>query len=129
MSQCLEQDSQQSPPLCAEAAPDIYAVQVRSSEFLDDLPTQWGRFVEAPTTGAGLSVPQLIVISDGLTPNMDFEALIHDATAHNMTVSAVALGKDADRTSMDAIAHWGHGRSYYRESGADTEPPDAPYNL
>ena len=63
-------------------------MQVRSSEFLDDLPTQWGRFVEAPTTGAGLSVPQLIVISDGLTPNMDFEALIHDATAHNMTVSA-----------------------------------------
>ena len=104
-------------------------MQVRSSEFLDDLPTQWGRFVEAPTTGAGLSVPQLIVISAGLTPNMDFEALIHDATAHNMTVSAVALGKDADRTSMDAIAHWGHGRSYYRESGADTEPPDAPYNL
>ena len=57
-------------------------MQVRSSEFLDDLPTQWGRFVEAPTTGAGHSVPQLIVISDGLTPNMDFAALIHDATAH-----------------------------------------------
>jgi amino acid transporter len=30
-------------------SPDIYAVQVRSSESLDDLRTRWGRFVEAPT--------------------------------------------------------------------------------
>jgi amino acid transporter len=43
-------------------SPDIYAVQVRSSEYLDDLHTQWSRFVEAPTTSAGLPVPQLIVI-------------------------------------------------------------------
>jgi Ca-activated chloride channel family protein len=57
----------------------------------------------------------LIAMSDGLTPNMDFEALMQDATAHNITVSAVALGKDADRTLMDAIAHWGHGRSYYTD--------------
>ncbi len=54
----------------------------------------------------------LIAMSDGLTPNMDFEALMAEATAHNITISAVALGKDADRTLMDAIAHWGHGRSY-----------------
>jgi uncharacterized membrane protein len=57
----------------------------------------------------------LIAMSDGLTPNMDFEALMQDATAQNITVSAVALGKDADRTLMDAIAHWGHGRSYYTD--------------
>src|SRR5262249_5395693 len=35
-------------------SPDIYAVQVRSSESLDDLHTRWGRLVEAPTTSAGL---------------------------------------------------------------------------
>jgi uncharacterized membrane protein/Mg-chelatase subunit ChlD len=55
----------------------------------------------------------LIALSDGLTPNMDFEALMREAVAHNITVSTVALGKDADRTLMDAIAHWGQGRSYY----------------
>jgi hypothetical protein len=44
---------------------------------------------------------------------MDFEALMREAVAHNITVSTVALGKDADRTLMDAIAHWGQGRSYY----------------
>jgi hypothetical protein len=59
----------------------------------------------------------LIALSDGLTPNMDFETLVRDAVAHNITVTAVALGKDADRTLMDAIAHWGRGRSYYTDDG------------
>jgi uncharacterized membrane protein/Mg-chelatase subunit ChlD len=57
----------------------------------------------------------LIALSDGLTPNMDFESLMRDAVANNVTVSAVAIGKDADRTLMDAIAHWGNGRSYYTD--------------
>lgn len=57
----------------------------------------------------------LIALSDGLTPNMDFEALMREAVEHNITVTAVALGKDADRTLMDAIAHWGGGRSYFAD--------------
>jgi Ca-activated chloride channel family protein len=57
----------------------------------------------------------LIALSDGLTPNMDFEALMREAVAQNITVTTVALGKDADRTLMDAIAHWGRGRSYYTD--------------
>ena len=55
----------------------------------------------------------LIALSDGLTPNMEFESLMRDAVADNITVTTVALGQDADRTLMDAIAHWGKGRSYY----------------
>jgi Ca-activated chloride channel family protein len=57
----------------------------------------------------------LIALSDGLTPNMDFESLMREAVAQNITVTTVALGKDADRTLMEAIAHWGHGRSYYTD--------------
>lgn len=57
----------------------------------------------------------LIALSDGLTPNMDFEELVRSAAAQNITITTVALGKDADRTLMDAIAHWGHGRSYYTD--------------
>jgi Mg-chelatase subunit ChlD len=53
----------------------------------------------------------LIALSDGLTAHMDFESLMHEATAHNITVTTVALGKDADRVLMDAIAHWRQGRS------------------
>lgn len=57
----------------------------------------------------------LIALSDGLTPNMDFEALMQQAAESNITVTTVALGQDADRTLMDAIAHWGGGRSYYTD--------------
>lgn len=57
----------------------------------------------------------LIALSDGLTPNMDFETLMRHAVEQNITVTTVALGKDADRTLMDAIAHWGHGRSYFTD--------------
>ncbi len=55
----------------------------------------------------------LIALSDGLTPNMAFESLMRGAVADHITVTTVALGQDADRTLMDAIAHWGKGRSYY----------------
>jgi amino acid transporter len=55
---------------------DIYAVQVRSAERMDDLQTQWGRFVEAPTVRAGLPVPQLVVIESPyrrtLRPILDY---------------------------------------------------------
>ncbi|MEE9150069.1 MAG: VWA domain-containing protein [Candidatus Tectomicrobia bacterium] len=57
----------------------------------------------------------LIALSDGLTANMDFETLMRDAVANNITVTTVALGKDADRTTMDAIAYWGRGRPYYTD--------------
>jgi hypothetical protein len=63
-------------------SPDIYAVQVRSHENLDDLHTRWGRFVEAPTTGAGLPVPQLIVIDSPyrrtLRPILDYVLQVRD---------------------------------------------------
>jgi Ca-activated chloride channel family protein len=58
----------------------------------------------------------LIALSDGLTSNMDFESLMREAVAQNITVTTVALGRDADRTLMDAIAHWGEGRSYYTDN-------------
>lgn len=57
----------------------------------------------------------LIALSDGLTSNTDFETLMQDAVAHNITVTTVSFGKDADRTLMDALAHWGQGRSYHTE--------------
>ena len=61
---------------------DIYAVQVRSSESLSDLHTRWGRFVEAPTSDAGLPVPQLIVIDSPyrrtLRPILDYGLHVRD---------------------------------------------------
>jgi len=63
-------------------SPDIYAVHVRSSESLDDLSTRWGRLVEAPTTRAGLPVPQLTVIDSPyrrtLQPILDYVLHVRD---------------------------------------------------
>ena len=66
-------------------------------------------------TGVQAVKKHLIALSDGLTPNMDFESLMRDAVGRNITVTTVAMGRDADRTLMDAIAHWGNGRSYHSD--------------
>jgi uncharacterized membrane protein/Mg-chelatase subunit ChlD len=66
-------------------------------------------------TGVQAVKKHLIALSDGLTPNMDFESLMRDAVGHNITVTTVAMGRDADQTLMDAIAHWGQGRSYHSD--------------
>ena len=61
---------------------DIYAVQVRADERLDDLHTQWERLVEAPTARAGLPVPQLVVIESPyrrtLQPILDYVLKVRD---------------------------------------------------
>jgi hypothetical protein len=63
-------------------SPDIYAVHVHSAEGMDDLQTQWGQFIEAPTTRAGLPVPQLVVIDSPyrrtLQPILDYVLQVRD---------------------------------------------------
>jgi len=43
-------------------SPEVYAVQICAEEQMDDLRSQWAKYVEAPTRAAGLSTPQLVVI-------------------------------------------------------------------
>ncbi len=63
-------------------SPDIYAVQVRASEHMDDLQTEWDRFVKAPTTRVGLPVPQLVVLDSPyrrtLQPILDYVLEVRD---------------------------------------------------
>ncbi|MGQ9631177.1 MAG: VWA domain-containing protein [bacterium] len=59
------------------------------------------------------SVKHLIALSDGLTEEADFKSLVKRAASSNITVSTVAVGKDADLNLMRNIASWGNGRSYY----------------
>ena len=61
---------------------DIYAVQVRADERLDNLQSQWERLVEAPTARAGLPIPQLVVIESPyrrtLQPILDYVLKVRD---------------------------------------------------
>jgi uncharacterized membrane protein len=61
----------------------------------------------------------VIVLSDGLTTEGDFHALIRGMKASRITVSTVAVGKDSDRNLLKSISEWGGGRSYYTDDAAN----------
>ncbi|MBN1649309.1 MAG: VWA domain-containing protein [Spirochaetales bacterium] len=59
------------------------------------------------------AVKHLIILSDGLTESADFEKIIRDLSAADITVSTVAVGNDSDQVLMRNIAMWGNGRAYF----------------
>lgn len=63
----------------------------------------------------------IIVLSDGLTKNDDFESLVHSINDSDITVSTVAVGGGSDIKLMSSIAEWGGGRSYLTDN-ADNIP-------
>ncbi|MFQ6055236.1 MAG: VWA domain-containing protein, partial [Methanosarcinales archaeon] len=65
------------------------------------------------TTDAKLK--HIILLSDGRTQPADFYGLVKDASNNKITVSAIAIGEDADIPLMRDIAKIGNGRFYYTE--------------
>lgn len=57
-------------------------------------------------------VKHVIVLSDGQTDPGAFQTLVTGMAAEKITVSTVAIGRDADLGIMRNIAGWGRGRSY-----------------
>ena len=57
----------------------------------------------------------VIFLSDGQMTRGDFAGLIRRMVKDKITVSSVAIGKDADVQLMFDIAKWGRGRFYYTE--------------
>jgi Ca-activated chloride channel family protein len=57
-------------------------------------------------------IKHVIVLSDGQTDPGAFERLVRGMAEERMTVSTVAIGRDADLDIMRNIASWGQGRSY-----------------
>jgi len=57
----------------------------------------------------------LIVLSDGQSAAADFGGLIRRMTKDKITVSTVAIGRDADVRLMRDISRWGRGRFYFTE--------------
>jgi uncharacterized membrane protein len=57
----------------------------------------------------------VIFLSDGQMTRGDFAGLLRRMVKDKITVSAVAVGKDADVQLMIDIAKWGRGRFYYTE--------------
>ncbi|MDR7483378.1 MAG: VWA domain-containing protein [Armatimonadota bacterium] len=61
---------------------------------------------------AEAKVKHVIVLSDGQTDPGDFRGLTVGMADERMTVSTVAIGRDADVEIMRNIAAWGRGRAY-----------------
>jgi len=58
------------------------------------------------------AIKHVIVLSDGLSENADFQALAADLARARVTVSTVSVGSDADVTLLADLARGGNGRSY-----------------
>ncbi|MEX2222538.1 MAG: VWA domain-containing protein [Candidatus Rokuibacteriota bacterium] len=63
----------------------------------------------------------VIFLSDGQMTRGDFSGLLRRMAKDKITVSTVAIGKDADVPLMVDVAKWGRGRFYYTED--DTTVP------
>ncbi|MBN2658743.1 MAG: VWA domain-containing protein [Spirochaetales bacterium] len=59
------------------------------------------------------AVRHMIILSDGLSEEGEFEKLSRTIGDEGITVSTVAVGMDSDRELMENIALWGGGRTYY----------------
>lgn len=59
------------------------------------------------------AVKHLIVLSDGLTSDAEFEPIINRMRDNHITVTTVSIGSSANRELMQKIAEWGGGRSYH----------------
>jgi uncharacterized membrane protein len=57
----------------------------------------------------------VIFLSDGQMTRGDFAGLLRRMVKDKITVSTVAIGKDADIQLMVDVAKWGRGRFYYTE--------------
>jgi hypothetical protein len=57
----------------------------------------------------------VIFLSDGQMTRGDFAGLLRRMAKDKITVSTVAIGKDADVQLMVDVAKWGRGRFYYTE--------------
>jgi hypothetical protein len=57
-------------------------------------------------------IRHVIVLSDGLTDPGDFRGIAATMAHDRITMSTVAIGRDADLEFMRNLARWGGGRSY-----------------
>jgi len=61
---------------------------------------------------AEAAVKHMIVLTDGQTPDADFAGLVRQMRAQNITVTAVAVGADANAPLLQRIASQGGGKFY-----------------
>jgi Mg-chelatase subunit ChlD len=59
----------------------------------------------------------IVLLTDGVSEEGDYNGLIKKMEANNITLSTVAVGADADTSLLKTLATAGKGRYYYTEDG------------
>lgn len=59
----------------------------------------------------------IVVLTDGVSEGGDYEGLLKQMEANNITLSSVAVGSDADEAFLQNLATAGKGRFYSTEKG------------
>ncbi len=89
----------------ADGGTDIYAGMAKMLEIM---------------RGSTANVKHIVVMSDGESQGRsDYQTLIDQMRALGITVSAVAIGADADQKTMQHIADLGGGKYYYAARAED----------
>lgn len=63
--------------------------------------------------GVPAAIKHAVVLSDGVSAPGDFEAVVRDMAARQITVSTIGLGEDCDVELMGRLAELGGGRFYF----------------
>lgn len=63
--------------------------------------------------GVPAAIKHVVVLSDGVSAPGDFEAVVRDMAAQQITVSTIGLGEDCDVELMSRLAALGGGRFYF----------------
>ncbi|MBT3273451.1 MAG: VWA domain-containing protein, partial [Spirochaetales bacterium] len=61
------------------------------------------------------AVKHLLILSDGLTDEEDFESIAKEIRRENITISTISVGGDSDRELLSMMAEQGGGRSYFTD--------------
>jgi uncharacterized membrane protein len=59
----------------------------------------------------------IVLLTDGVSEGGDYDGLLKKIEENDVTLSAVAVGADADQALMQSLAARGHGQYYYTEDG------------
>lgn len=59
------------------------------------------------------AIKHIILLSDGLVEEADYETLTKRMAAEKITLSTVAVGNDANKELLENMAEWSGGRFYY----------------
>jgi len=62
------------------------------------------------------SIKHIILISDGKTTSADFDIMLNKINENKITLTTVAVGKEADEILMKELAEKGKGKYYYADT-------------